>query len=76
MDLQTYLLSNTQTDLAERLGVSHSLVNQWLSGLTRITAERAVQIERVTNGAIGRHELRPDLFHAPRVKRGSKTEVA
>jgi len=63
MDLKTYLETTTQTKMAARLGVSQGLIHQWLKGITRITAERCVQIEGVTNGAVRRHELRPDIFN-------------
>ncbi len=62
MDLKRYIMLHSQALLAKDLGVDRSLVSQWLSGKTRITAERAVQIERTTNGAIRREDLRPDIF--------------
>ena len=66
MDLNTYLKDHeTQTSLARRLGVTQGLVWQWSSGKTRITAERAKQLEQITDGLIGKHELRPDVFDAP-----------
>lgn len=54
--------------------VSQGLVHQWLAwlndpdaeGATRITAERAIQIEKVTGGEVPRHVLRPDLFDEAR----------
>lgn len=65
MNLKTYLETTTQTALADALGVSQGLVHQWVHGITRITAERCKQIERVTVGQVTRHELRPDLFDKP-----------
>lgn len=63
MKLSAYLEKNpTQADFAFKLDVSPSLVSYWLNGKKRITAERAVQIETITDGAVPRHELRPDLF--------------
>ena len=64
MDLKTYLANgdHTQTSFAERMGVTQGLVHQWLSGRTRITAERARQIEKVTRGKVKSRELRPDIF--------------
>lgn len=44
------------------LGVSQSLVTHWLNGRKAITAERALQIEQATGGAVKRAELRPDLW--------------
>lgn len=38
------------------------LVWQWVNGKTRITAERAKQIEEATQGAVNRRDVRPDIF--------------
>lgn len=65
MNLKAYLETTTQTALAGDLGVSQGLVHQWVHGITRITAERCKQIERVTAGRVTRYELRPDLFDKP-----------
>jgi len=67
MDLTTYLEHKgaRQADLAAALGVSPGLVSHWNTGRVKITAERAKQIEQATNGAVRRHELRPDVFDAP-----------
>jgi DNA-binding transcriptional regulator YdaS (Cro superfamily) len=64
MDLKTYLANgdHTQTSFAELMGVTQGLVHQWLSGRTRITAERAKQIEKVTRGKVKSRDLRPDIF--------------
>lgn len=62
MNLKTYLETTTQAALARRLGVTQGLVHQWVSGKTRITAERAIEIENVTGGQVRRYELRPDLY--------------
>lgn len=62
MDLDEYVRQNGQTATARLLGVTQGLVWQWLNERTRITAERAVQIEKATDGAVTRAELRPDLF--------------
>lgn len=44
---------------------TQSLVSQWENGDVVISAERAVQVERATAGAIPRGALRPDLFGDP-----------
>ena len=64
MDLKTYLetAKKTQAEFAEDLDVTQGLVSQWLRGVTRITAERCRDIERVTNGRVTVHDLRPDIF--------------
>jgi DNA-binding transcriptional regulator YdaS (Cro superfamily) len=45
--------------------VTQGMVGHWESGLGRVTAERAKQIEDATGGLVTRHELRPDIFDAP-----------
>lgn len=67
MDLASYLQSglSTQVELASALKVSPGLVSHWVTGRTKITPERARDIEIATNGAVRRHELRPDVFDAP-----------
>ncbi len=64
MDIPAYLAAKdlSQEEFAKQIGVSQGLVWQWIGGRTRITAERAVEIEEKTHGEIRRHELRPDLF--------------
>lgn len=52
----------SQSELAEKLGVSHGLVSHWCTGRKRITAERARDIELATGGRISRQALRPDVF--------------
>lgn len=52
----------TQQGFAERLRCSQSLVSQWLSGDTRMTAQWAVLIERETNGEVKRQHLLPDIY--------------
>lgn len=47
---------------SREIGVSHEAVRRWISGANRITAERAIQIEHATAGAVTRADLRPDLF--------------
>lgn len=64
MDLAAYLEKHgiSQEQFARTIGVSQGLVWQWLDGRTRITAERAVQIEKKTAGKVRRKDLRPDVF--------------
>lgn len=58
-------LFGTQAALAEALGVSSMAVSKWMSGKARVTAERAVDIERVTGARVTRYDLRPDIFGPP-----------
>jgi DNA-binding transcriptional regulator YdaS (Cro superfamily) len=48
--------------LASALGVSPSLVWQWLNGKRPVAASHCRAIEAATNGAVTRYELRPDVF--------------
>jgi len=68
MKISAYLEKHklSQEQFAKLLGVSQGLVWQWLEGKTRITAERAKEIEGKTRGEITRHDLRPDLFDRAR----------
>lgn len=47
--------------LARLLGVSESMVSMWASGKRIPTAERCLEIERATIGAVQADTLRPDL---------------
>lgn len=62
MNLASFAKIHGQTGAARILGVSQGLVWQWLNGETKVTAERAIDIEGKTAGAITRHDLRPDIF--------------
>ncbi len=44
--------------LAQLLKISSQAVSQW----ERTPVERVLDIERATNGAVTRHELRPDIY--------------
>jgi DNA-binding transcriptional regulator YdaS (Cro superfamily) len=61
------------TELARRLGCSKQLVSFWRTGRQRVPAETAVDIERVTHGAVRRHELRPDLWPEPVERRPERS---
>jgi len=67
MTLAEYLQQpgRTQAALAAAVGVTQGRVSHWLAGAS-IPAERAKAIEIATNGAVKRHELRPDIFDPPR----------
>lgn len=65
MDLRTYLKKPgiTQEGFADKVGegVSQGLVGQWLTGRTKITPDRAIEIEAATGGEVRCEDLRPDL---------------
>jgi len=66
MSIQTAVSHfGSQAALAAALSVSPMAVSKWVSGRSRITAERACDIERATNGAVTRYDLRPDIFGDP-----------
>ena len=46
--------------LARAVNAPSSSVSQWASGKRPIPAERCPAIERATNGAVTRRDLRPD----------------
>jgi len=53
----------SQTALAAVLGVSKGAVSQWKDENRRVPAAHCLAIERATNGAVTRRDLRPDDFH-------------
>lgn len=61
MNLKTYLSEHKQVDLARQLGVTQGAVHQWAVGLSRPSAERCIQIEKATAGAVRCEDLRPDV---------------
>lgn len=51
-----------QSALARACGVKQGHVWHWLNKALRVPAEHVVAVEAATNGAVSRHELRPDIF--------------
>ncbi|MBT7540539.1 MAG: Cro/Cl family transcriptional regulator [Gammaproteobacteria bacterium] len=51
----------TQRSLAKAINVTPQAVNQWFHQ-AKVPVKRAVEIERLTDGAISRRDLRPDIF--------------
>lgn len=47
--------------LAQALCVSRPTIHQWSKGIRRVPAERCLEIERVTQGAVRCEDLRPDV---------------
>jgi DNA-binding transcriptional regulator YdaS (Cro superfamily) len=63
MDLKMYLADQERggaTRFAESLGVSISYLSQMAAGSAPISPARCVEIERATDGAVTRKDLRPD----------------
>jgi DNA-binding transcriptional regulator YdaS (Cro superfamily) len=63
MTFEKYMQGTTQKKMAELLGVTQPLVNQWVNKKCRISARMAARIEERTNGQVTRKEMRPDLFY-------------
>lgn len=61
MDLKTYSQSNSQIELARKLGVTAGAVSQWVNGLAGVPAERCPAIEEATGGLVRCEDLRPDV---------------
>lgn len=53
-----------QSHLAARIGgkVKQAHVWYWLRRSERVPAEYVIAVERATEGAVSRHDLRPDLY--------------
>ena len=61
MNLSDYLQTTRGVDLARELGVPAVLISQWSRGVRRVPAERCVQLEEATGGAVRCEDLRPDV---------------
>ena len=62
MHLKDYLLTEGRgagSSLSCALGVPASLISDWANEKRPIPVERCVAIERATNGAVTRRDLRP-----------------
>lgn len=55
-------LPPTQKEAAALLHLSQPAIHKWLTGKGQPSPMTAVVIERATNGAVTRYELRPDVF--------------
>lgn len=62
MDLKAYLdRRGVARQLAVTLAVSPVIISQWKTCARQIPAERCIEIERVTAGAVRCEDLRPDI---------------
>lgn len=63
MKLLEYLSSvrGRVNELAEEINAPAALISQWKNGSRQVPAERCIDIERATDGAVTCEELRPDL---------------
>jgi len=65
MTLQEYFAAQprgSKAQMAEQLGISRTWMSQIISRRVTCSADMAVAICRLTNGAVRREDLRPDLF--------------
>lgn len=64
MKLKDYVAERGVTAaLARQIGAQPQLMWQWASGVRPVPIERCVAIERATDGAVTRIDLRPDDWH-------------
>lgn len=77
MDLNTYISdTNARRLLAEEVGTSTGYLWQMATGWRGKRASRimAIAIERATNGAVTRQELRPDIWEPGSVGRDASAK--
>lgn len=53
----------SQVALAKALDLTPALIHQWRSGTRPVPVQHCVAIERATEGAVSRRDLRPDDWH-------------
>lgn len=51
-----------QSAMARAIGTSQANIWHWLNKAKKVPAEWVMRIEAATNGAVRRHDLRPDIF--------------
>ena len=49
--------------VARAIGVHPVMISQWIGGVKQVPLDRCVDIERATDGAVRRWDLRPDDWH-------------
>jgi DNA-binding transcriptional regulator YdaS (Cro superfamily) len=65
MNLQTWVISERgrSLSLAKALGVRPATVSNWVTRKKSVSVGQCMPIERATEGAVTRRDLRPDDFH-------------
>jgi DNA-binding transcriptional regulator YdaS (Cro superfamily) len=62
MNLKAYLENHGGgRRLALSVGVSSVIISQWKTGVRQVPADRCIDIERATSGAVRCEDLRPDV---------------
>lgn len=60
--------AGSQSELARRIGVNQQNISHWLNKANgTVPAEQVIPIETATDGAVTRHQLRPDIYPPPAV---------
>ncbi len=52
----------SQRALAKHLKVTTSTVSQWFHGVRPLPIQRALQLEKLLNGALTAEDFRPDIY--------------
>ena len=60
--LSAFLDTYGSAKLAQDLRVSRAAVSHWRHKRFRVPAERCIDIETLSDGAVSRYDLRPDVF--------------
>ena len=80
MDLKTYIETRGERgmnqSLARAIGVSQVIISQWKTGARIVPAERCIDIDRATQGAVTCEDLRPDLSDRWAYLRGTEKKEA
>ena len=66
----------SKAKLARVVGASPAMVHQWINGIRPISAERCIDIDRATHGAVTCEDLRPDLSDRWAYLRGTERKAA
>ena len=64
MELGEYMEKHhlSQRDFADLVGVTQSMVSQWVCKRRPISPMKAIKIEQATKGKIRRRDLLPEIF--------------
>lgn len=55
-------LDGTQTDFAKQLGITASMLSMCKHGKRKLSPNKARLAEKLTNGAVTKEQLRPDIY--------------
>lgn len=63
IDQYLHTANLTASALARKLNITPAMIYQWRVGLRPVPVRKCAEIERITNGAVTRKDLRPDDWH-------------